>query len=325
MSLREAISWVKEAVTTKALVTGMDYYNFSDDQVRATNGDITASFPIDTEHEFLVPSDEFNKIIARSTAEIKLEYDGIFVKVKSGRLSATIETLQTDIWNYPGAEDCPWQTCPDNLLDVLRKLLPFVSEQGTYAWSVGICLRGGWAFATNSISLAGVQYEGAEEIDVIVPIWAIKFLLATNENPIHWCWNQNYVAFEWESGAWMRSNLIAERFPDKIAQLIEQASSADMTAEVTKDFKDAFNRVCFKDEEVVTITNEKIIVKYGKSLLEEEIETPCLGLETHWSVKILKNVIESAEWWSPDMFPSPVPFQGNGVCGMVLGRKDHVR
>lgn len=320
--MRETISWIKEAISSKDIVKGMNYYNVGEGEIRATNGNITAGHPWEhTDHAFLVPGDDFEKVLDRMKGELKVEYDGVTLKIKAGRLKSEIQTLQRDLWQYPGVDDVEWLICPDNLLSVFERLIPFVSENGSQNWSVGIALQGGWAFATNNVSLAGVQYQGAEDIDLLIPIWAVKFMVAAKKPPIHWAWTKDYLAFEWENGAWLRSNLLDGVFPPQAVKLIKEASVADTTTEVTDEFKDAFNRVCVKDDQEVIIGPKEMISTFGNTVMSEEFEMVDVDHESRWSVKHLRLVMSVATWWSPGDHPRPCAFQGEGICGLILGKK----
>lgn len=317
----ETIKWIKNAVSTKGLTESTSYYKVANGQILATDGKITAGHPWPTDDLYLVPGIEFDKIVSRYSGKVTIEVGSNEITIKSGKSRGTVQTLNPGDWDFPLISDETWEPIPRNLLNVIRQLKPFISENATHAWSLGVTLQDGWCFATNNVALAGVQLTELHDIDVVLPLWAIEFLMNREQKLTHWTWTDNYVAFKWENGAWMKSQLIDSKFPPQASQLIKQATMENNDVEISDEFREAFERVAFENDGTVVYGENSLTSAFGRAQIVEEIETPELeGMNTIWSVKHLRPVIACAEWWSPTNYPRPAFFQGDGIVGCIIGR-----
>jgi DNA polymerase III sliding clamp (beta) subunit (PCNA family) len=323
-SFSEIIRWIKDAVSAKKLILEMSYYKVDGGRVRATDGRIVACHPYSGKEEFLVPGADFERLIGRLGDGVKIEVDDARgeVVLKSGRSRGTIKTKSLDDWDYPGIDEEDWKPIPRGMIDALRKLTPFVSENANHIWAMGIALENGWAFATNNVALAGVQCPGLGEIHAILPIWAVDFIVDREKGLKQWCHTPNYLAFRWDNGAWMRSSLIDSDFPEQVSDMVKRAIQEDPYVEITDEFKEAFFRVADLAETSVKVTGEEISASFGNSIITESVATEELGgMETYWGAKYLLPVVKMATYWDPQMWPKPAPFQGDGIIGYVVGAR----
>lgn len=319
--MREIIKWLKDAITTKKIVIEMSYYRASDGQLKATDGRITAGHPCDPNYKFLVPGTEFERVVAKLPGDIRVEHGDGNITLRSGRTWGTLECRDVNDWDYPIVDEEEWMPIPQGLIKALRMLLPFVSDNATHNWALGITLENGWAFATNNIALAGVPVPQIGSAIAIVPLWAVEFIIDREEGLVNWAWTEDYVAFQWENGCWMRSTLINDFFPPQVSQMVKKAAAENPDTFMDEDFKEAFFQICGIAEGPITITENKISAKFQKAEMGAEVLIPELeGMETIWAAKYLDAVVRVAEWWDPKRWPNPTPFSGDGICGYIVGR-----
>ncbi len=320
--MKTIIAWLNEALAAKDLAVGMTYYRVSDHQIRATDGRITASHPWPYDGEFLVPGDEFEKVLARCI-EPTITMDGLEMKMKSGRFGGTIQTLPLDKWDYPGVEDADWKPIPPPLLPIIKALRPFVSDNAVQGWALSVALQDGWAYATNNIALGGAKCKELKDIQALLPVWAADFILEREEGLTHWAWQEHYVAFKWKSGAWMRSQLNVGKFPDRAAEMVQAAFKEKPTQHITEEFRDAFRQIAELAADTIHIYADRIESKFGKAVVVDGIESEVPEGADHsiWGAKFLVPAIEVADSWSPSLWPKPAPFRGPLVSGYVVGRK----
>lgn len=320
--MREIIQWLKDAITTKKIVIEMSYYRASDGQLKATDGRITAGHPCDPSFKFLVPGTEFERIVARLPGQLKIDHGEDKITIRSGKSYGTMECRDVNDWDYPVVEEEEWMPIPKGLIEALRKLLPFVSDNATHNWAMGITLENGWAFATNNIALAGVPCPQLGAVNAIVPLWAVEFLIARESGLINWCWTEDYVAFQWENGAWLRSTLINDYFPEQVGKMVKQAQAESCDVFMDEDFKEVFFQIAGVAEGPITITEDRIFAPFAKAEMGAEIDIPELtGMQTIWAAKYLEAVVKVADWWQPTKWPNPAPFSGEGIVGFIVGRQ----
>src|SRR5665213_1872018 len=222
--MKTTITWLNAALAAKDIGASMTYYRVADGMISATDGRITASYPWRFGNEcFLVPGVEFEKVLKRMPDNPTISSGENNIKLKSGRLSGTIQTLPLTEWAHPGVDDANWKKIPADLLPLLKELRAFVSDDPTRAAAQCIALENGYAYATNNVALAGAKCDELGAIMALLPVWAIDFLLGREEGLTHWTWNNNYVAFKWFNKAWMRSQLVVGQFPEKAAALVRDA------------------------------------------------------------------------------------------------------
>lgn len=324
--MKTSLKWLNEALSSKDLVTGMTHYRVQAGTIRATDGRITASHPWpSTKEEFLVPGQEFEKVLGRmpdnQSPTIAVGEDNI--KVKSGRFSGTIRTMPLTEWNYPGVDDAKWAKVPTGLLDLLEALRPFISDNAVQQWALCVALENGWAYATNNVAIAGAPCAGLKGISALLPVWAVDFVLGRRHDLLEWAWTENYVAFRWKNKAWMRSQLIVGKFHERAAQLVQAAFKEKPSQKISPEFRAAFERVAELAEDTVTVYADRVVSNFGKAIIEDGIKCQVPKEIGHslWGAKFLLPALTAADAWSPGVWPEPAPFKGPIVSGYVVGRR----
>lgn len=321
--MQNEIAWITDAISTKNIAREMTHYRVQDKEIRATDGRLTAGHPFPyTDGSFLVPGSEFEKLIKRlPSAPTITVLDGSITLV-SGRSRGSIKTLPIEEWGYPGVDEDGWEDAPEGLIETLRDLLPFVSDNATQLWSCGICLQHGYAYATNNVALAGVRCEELGDINCIIPLWAAEFIVDRGDGLVEWAWTDNYVAFRWKNGAWMRAQLIDATFPEQAVSMVLSARQNTPNIEITPQFRESFARTLGLSDGLLRLSASSIGSQFGEATFTEEAGEELFELsETLWSSKHLDPVIKVATHWDPGSWPKPSVFKGERLFGYVIGRR----
>lgn len=321
--MKTTLAWLNAALAAKDIGAAMTHYRIDGGSISATDGNITASYPwrFDTD-DFLVPGVEFEKILKRMAGEPSISVGKNTIKIRCGRLSGTIQTLPLTDWGAPGVDDADWKKIPDGLIDLLKALRPFTSDDPSRAATQCIALENGYAYATNNVAIAGGKCPELGTIMALLPIWAVDFLLGREELLTEWSWNNKYVAFRWSNGAWMRSQLVIGQFPEKAADLVRQAFDKNPTQPVTDEFREAFKEVASLAEDTILIYADRVESKFGKAEISggAMCEAPEGGCSM-WGARFLMPALMAADSWSPSIWPFPAPWKGKLISGWVVGRK----
>jgi hypothetical protein len=321
--MRTALQWLHDALAAKD-VAGMKYYRIAGGEIRATDGRITAGHPWPSADSFLVPGEEFEKVIKRMPGDITVTAnEASTVTVKSSRFRGVISTLSIGEWNYPGVEDSQWLPLPDGLLPVLRALRPFISDNATQQWALCVALENGWAYATNNVALAGAPCPQLGAVQALLPCWAVDFVTSRPDHLDAWAWTDHYVAFRWRNGAWMRSQLVVGEFPSKAAALVRSALDEQPTQNIGPEFRSAFLEIAGLAEDTILVYADRIESTFGKAIIlgEAECEVPQGAPASIWGAKYLAPIMDGATHWSPGAWPKPAVFKGPVVSGYVVGRR----
>lgn len=327
--MRDALKWMRGALSSRGLNTEHTLYKLADSEIKATNGKLIAGHPCLTGVDFLVPGDEFEKVIVRLPGDITLKAvkkddKPIAIRLRSGAFSGTVNTMPLENWSFPGVDEAVWHPIPQKLCDVLQELRPFISDEGAHIWATCVAIENGWAYATNNVAIAGARLAGTENMMAMLPAWAVDFVLARREGLVEWAWADNYVAFRWDNDAWMRSVLVVGKFTEKAATMVRSAFEAKTTTKITQEFRDVLLDLCEMAEKTVLLYKDCIIARYKEAEVTASItcEVPVPESSDHsiWKAKFLLPVIEVAESWSPDAWPNPAPFKGKSISGFIIGR-----
>lgn len=344
IAVQDVIRWVSEARPDKDIGLGMTFYSVRDGAIRATNGNITASYPWMNDDVFLVSGLEFEKVLARmAEPTITFDPETSNVIVTSDRFRATIGTLPPDTWGYQGVDDAEWRDVPGNFVAVIKSLRAFIPDKPSQAWMGAIALDEDYCCATNGMAVAGSVCE-VGSVQALLPANAVDFILRRSEGLESWSCNAYYAAFKWSSGAWMRTQLVDGKFHERAVAMARDAVDAEFTQEITDQFRAAFADVAGLAEDGIHIYSDRMESTFKKSVVvahfDEAHEVPPDREETYidergvaqkrtveggvsiWGAAILAPVISQATHWSPGVSPSaPAPFRGNNVAGLVSGRK----
>lgn len=321
--MKASLKWITDALSAKDITQGMSHYKISGKQIYATNGRIIAAHPWPGDGEYIVPGEEFEKILQRMPEDPKIVVGENGITVRSGRYHGSINTLDKTRWAYPGVEDAAWHPVPSALLPAIKALRPFVSDNAIQAWATCIALENDWLYATNNIALGGVPCPGLGPVMALLPSWAVDFLTARESGLAAWAWTANYVAFKWDNGAWMRSNLVVGQFPERAAALVRSAHNEKPTQVITEEFREAFRSVAGLAEDTIEVHANKLVARFKQADIVADItsEVPPGATCSIWGATFLVPALQAATSWSPGVWPKPAPFKGDVVCGYIVGRK----
>jgi DNA polymerase III sliding clamp (beta) subunit (PCNA family) len=320
--MKDEIAWITDAISTKTIAREMTHYRVQGNEIRATDGRLTAGHPFPCDGAFLVPGKEFEKLIKRFNKDPRIEVQDYKIVLTTGQIRATIKTLPIEEWNYPGVNEDGWEEAPEGLIDTLRDLLPFVSDNATQLWACGICLQHGYAYATNNVALAGVRCDQLGDINCIMPLWAAEFIVDREEGLTDWCWTDNYVAFRWSNGAWMRAQLIDAEFPEQAVRMVLSAQQGVPSTEITPEFRSSFERTLGLSDGLLRLSAATMGTQFGEATYAEDSGEELFELQdTLWSATHLAPVINAATHWDPGAWPKPSQFKGERLFGYVIGRK----
>lgn len=320
--MKTALKWIGDALSSKDIVSGKSFYKVANREIRATDGRLIAGHPWPSEIEFVVPGEEFEAVFKRMKTEPTIKKTDQGISIRSGLFHGSINTLSLDKWAYPGVEDAIWKEIPGDLMTILAQLRPFISDNAMQKWATCVALENGWAYATNNVALAGAYCAGLNCM-ALLPVWAVDFVLARTEGLTRWAWTPNYVAFQWDNGAWMRALLVVGQFPERAAALIRTAVKEKTTQRIDNDYRQAFVDVAEMAEDTILIYGDHMVAKFKQAEVVANIisKVPVDAECSIWGASFLLPAIMIADSWAPDVWPKPAPFRGRIVSGYVVGRK----
>lgn len=323
------IKWITDAVASQDLgLNALNSYYIANGHIHASDGRMVVGtpFPFDLP-PVMVPAKEFERVLTNKpdgSYEWLMEPDRLVLK--RGRFRGRIKTIPTDQWIYPTELPEGMQEIPEALVDSLRALLPFCSENATKPWATCIGIIGPYLYASNNIVVARTRCTtGLEVPEYLMPRWVAEFVIKREDGLAWWLCDQDRIYFAWEDGSWMRSQLIDATFPP-VQKVLDQHFKGDVDVEITPEWRKTILRVGkTTDDPVIRLSENEVRGALGEVLaVEDEAGTPCPEgyLETIWDLRFLEDVIKAATHWNPRTYPNPAPWRGDYIEGVIAARRD---
>lgn len=319
----EALNFVKGAVAKKDYQPALTHFRISGGRVKGYNGIIALSTPIELDITATPQAIPFVKAVERcqTTTAIHLTPTGL-LSIKSGKFSARIECFEESDSLLIDSIEPEGVGCefPGAVINALKVLEPFIGDDASRPWANGVLLRGRSAYATNNIVI--VEYWlGMELPEVNIPSATIRELLRLRMEPLAVTLSENTITFHFEGDRWLRSQLLATTWPDVIdrilgmdADLFEPPVGLFDAIETLKPFVDDTGRIFFRDGLVSTSLFD------GQGASVELEESPSHGA-FHWEHLLsLQGVMQTIDLTKKS--PSPCPFRGERIRGVILGMVD---
>jgi hypothetical protein len=322
--LLEQVRWLKEALSSKDILAANTHYLVRNGYIHAKNGRMAAAMPVDCDLEFAVPGEAFEKTLARAPGEVSLSLadgpNGVpALTVRSGRFRATLGLLDVAHWHVEEPASA-FRPIPPELFAAFDALLPFISDNALHPWASSITLSATTAYATNNTVLACFPCTNPHGVSVLVPLWAVEFVVSRGKELAEWTVNDNHIAFRWSNGAWMRSQLMEGSLPDAAITMLSTAEPAEYV--LTGAWKDAVLRVAeLADGEVYLLENLVRTRGQGLAVEEELADTPvpASSESSCWRPGVLQLVAEHATHFDPSNWPRPCSFSNGDLFGVAAG------
>lgn len=322
------VKWITDAVSNTDLgLPALQSYLIRGGNIHATDGRMVVGTPFPFDGDVLVPAKEFERVLAnRPDGDFSWDIEPDRLVLRRGRFRGRIKTLPTDTWVYPTGLPDGLSDLPEGLIESLRCLLPFCSENATKPWATCIGIIGPYLYASNNIVIARTRCTtGLEVPEYLMPRWAAEFVVKREEGLVAWLCDELHATFMWEDGSWMRSNLINAQYPP-VQKVLDAHFKGEVDVEITADWRKTVLRVGRTTEDpVIRLRVDEVRGANGEVLsVEDEAGTPCPEgcEETVWDLRYLEDVIKIATHWNPRTYPNPAPWRGEWVEGIIAARRD---
>jgi len=318
MDILKTLRFVRGAVSTKSFIPEMKHFVVKDGTVRAFNGIIAISSPIDFDVNCAPIAEPFIKAIDICEDVVSLGMTGANrLRIQSGKFRAYINCVELEAMADQQPVGDEVGVDGGTLLDAITTLLPFVGNDASKPWSNGILLRDQSAYATNNVCLVEYWLGVKLPFTVNVPVNALKEVVRIKEPPTHLQINEQSITFHYNDGRWIRSQLYATNWPDQMCDLLGAESNQKeipddffQSLATLKPFLDEGNRVYFIDGKLRTSDEEEI----GAMAIVEDL--PPEGIYNHHMLSLLAPVAKTADFAT---YPRPVIFYGGRLRGAIIG------
>lgn len=321
--MKEAIERCKRALSRKDLVGIFSHYLLRDRTLTAGDGRMTVSTPTIYDGTFLAPGVDLERLVARLKDPITLTIDSNSITLKSERMRGTIQTIDPTTYNLDIPTYDSWLEPPSSLINALKIVRPFISDNAIHSWALAACLNDDHIIATTNVSIIKVFCPALCGAGQLLPNWAIDYVLSRKDSElVGFQLHENFAAFLWDDDSWMRAQLINDKFPDAVPKLFQDFK--EPTWELTDEWREAYQSVSELADGHIEIHETKLVGQQEKTTTEHTIPFTPLPPDTEftkWQPVFLDAVAGVAAYWQPDRYPDPAPFAGLGIQGFIMGRR----
>lgn len=311
------LKFVQGAVSRKDLLPEMTHFSIVDGRITSYNGVLALSSPIDFGIDCYPKAEALIKAIASCTDVTTLSMTPAGrLRVESGKFRSFVPCLVDVSYDItPEGEEVGLDG--EAFLKGLKIVARFIGNDASRPWSNGVLLKDQSFFATNNVSL--VQYWlGINFPSVVnIPMAAVREVLRINRAPTHVQLTDRSITFHYESGEWIRSQLLATDWPTFSHLLDVPSNPVPIEDElftairVLKGSEDELRRIYIKENQFYT---HKEINESG-ACYTADISMP-EGCFSGTVLELLEGVGEVADFTK---WPAPIPFFGPNLRGVLMG------
>jgi len=316
----EALKFVHRATADKDVIRMLTHICVHDGKLQGADSRmaIEADCPELAGNSFTAPAEKFIKAVLGCKGEptIVANDDGT-IKVSHKRFRVTLPTLKVS--DYPvqtfKPADAVKIAAPAGFINALRKIFPFISQDASRPWSLGVCLRPEYLYATNNVTMARVPCEWNGPI-INLPRYVVQELLDIDK-PVSEIWaSPTSISFQFE-GAWMRAQLYTDSWPESVTKMFD----------VEREYEPVPENLLEAVEQLIPFCPDvkfpSIYFKDGAITTANGLQSAELGFDWHgtgvYRAEVLKLVLGVARHWTSSAYPKPVFFKGDGIQGMMVG------
>jgi len=210
-SLKDFIDFIKPVLTKSVFYENLLDVHFSGTTAQVSNGSVVAEYPCISKDKFALPGEQFIKAVSACDFRPVFKEHENKVVLNNDRFTATI--YKTDYqWLSPDPKKNKKVKIADDILQKLKILYPFISDDASRTWSQSILAKNGYLYVTNNIVAVRIKCEisrtmvfSADLVKALIQYkQPIKRLdISTRHNVVHY-----------KNGARLVASAVAEKWPE---------------------------------------------------------------------------------------------------------------
>ena len=312
-----SLKFVQGAIRRNAIDPTLEHYRIGDGRISGSNGHMTLSAKVELDLVACPKASTFYRAIDACKESLSLSM------TPAGRLAVVSQGFRAYV---PCVPDMPFISepqgeivpVPQGFVADLIALLPFIGEDASRPWAMGLLVRDGQYMATNNIVLVQ-RWSGHSMPAFNFPRFAVTELARIGVDPTHIQATSDSVTFHYADGRWLKTQLYPNDWPfERMSELLDRPHAAKTVDDILWDAVDGLkpfmdeksSAVYFRDGELATSTAELDGVVF---------EVPGVIAGPIFSIHQLRLLRGVAEKLDLTMFPAPCLFFGERTRGVVIG------
>ncbi|MGE4486321.1 MAG: hypothetical protein AB7C95_00675 [Synergistaceae bacterium] len=317
----KALKFVQGAVAKKDFQPALTHFLIKDGTIRGYNGKITICSPIDIDLEAKPRADKMVKAIQACSDTVSLHITPAGkLAIKSGTFKAYIDCTEDE---FPFCDPVGERVeLPDaHFVSAIKELQPFIAEDASRPWALGILLNGQSAFATNNVVLVQKWMKTWFPYVVNIPKEAVTEIVRIGMEPTHMQLDGKHMTLFYPDDSWIRFLLNATEWPD-LTQILDRESNAEPIPEGL--WAAARKLMPFADPDTLAVYgNQNSMVTSKTEGRGAAVEVKDLNIQGGFCLKYLvqlEGVATKMDFSNP---PGPHAFFGDNLRGVIMGLNIH--
>jgi hypothetical protein len=220
------------------------------------DGTLAAGHPISEDIEAVPHSGKLLKALERSdeTVQVTLN-DSKRLSVKAGKFRAVIECLDVGEFYSPQG-DKSIAVIGETLRDGFKAITHIVNHEADKVHFATVLIRAGSMMTTDGRTLFE-YWHGIDLPEMALPKAAATAITKTDKKLVGFGFSGHSATFHFEGGAWIRSQLFADRWPD-VSRVLDVKTNAWPVSPTLFAAARAVRPFCKPDDEALTFFDEAI-------------------------------------------------------------------
>lgn len=323
------LKFVTGAVARKDYVPELTHIRIRAGWAQGFNGTISSACKIDMNLDVMPWAVEMINAISACEETIAMSVTATGrLSIKSGKFKVYVNCLDMSddaLQTFPTPEG---ERLPINgdFIKMLRALQPFMADDASRPWAMGVMFEKDSSFATNNVMLAQYWHGLPFKHRVTIPAAAVNEIVKVKEEPTYIQATDDSLTVWFGNNKWVRTQLLEDQFPEAIHNIIEASGGPFVpieeypgffaAVEKLKAFTNELNSIYFLDG--VLSTAPDLDGDKGASVEVAKIVSP--GAYNLKHLLLLKDIAAAVDF-SP--FPAAARFIGRDkrLRGVFMGAR----
>ena len=315
-SMLDALKFVQGAIQKNGITPDLEHYIIKDGRVTGFNGYMALSAPLPLDIEAMPKADLFHKAIKACGEKVSLTLtEAGRLHIRSGPFSAFVPCIERVVYEaQPEGESF---AVPEGLAAAFATMLPFISDDASRPWAMGLSMANGCYTATNNVILLQ-QWTGHALPPINCPRFAVAEVARVGVDPVEMRLADGALSFIYEDGRWLRTQLLTHEWPtETMSRILDKPSEQEpvkpelfeAVRQLVPFLEERFGAVHFEDFQITTHPQG---AEAGAAIAFEGLPA---GLAFRAkALEMLEGIMTTIDWDT-----APCLFFGQNMRGALIG------
>lgn len=313
----DALKFVAGAIKKNGISPELEHFNIGGGRIIGFNGYMALSAPLDLPIDAMPRADMFHKALQACTDRVSVDRTpNGRLRITSGGLTVHVPCIEKIV--FDAKPEGELFDAPPTLRETFARMLPFIGDDASRPWAMGLAIGDGAYTATNNVVLLQV-WDGNPLPTFNCPRFAVAEVARIKQSPVKIQVSPHSVTFHYEDGRWLRTQLLASDWPTETMNKILMRESVQEP--LPEGFFDAVDILApFAAEASSPIFLSPRGLSTGDPELAEGAIKHLSGLpDACFKLKALQMLKDEVTTVDFNLHPQPCLFYGPSSRGAIIG------